>query len=263
MNLINSLVDEYYDWLKERTIIKTGINDWTVIDTPFFGLFNDSIVLYAKLSGENIVMSDDGQTFNNLSLAGVDLLSAKSKKRISIAEEILLNYGIENSNGELNVIATDRDFKQKKHNFISAILALTEMQLLASSNVSTMFKEDVRAYLEDNEITFTPEFISKGSATNLEFIFDFQIAGKTTETVIKSFGMVTKPLLTNFLFSWEDIKPTREKISRKTVNAMAIINDDKNLKEDYINALKSKGSDIILWSERNKLDNINKLKKVA
>src|SRR5690606_10992183 len=114
-----------------------------------------------------------------------------------------------------------------------------------------IFKEDVRGYLESQDGIYTPDFISKGT-TGLEVTFDFQIAERKKEIVIKSFNTINKSNLSTFLFSWEDIKPVREKSTKKEVNAIAILNDiEKEVKSEYLEALKAKNANYILWSERN------------
>lgn len=121
---------------------------------------------------------------------------------------------------------------------------------LAKHTVSSLFKEDVKTYLDEQKIIYTPQFIAKGS-TGIEFTFDFQIAGRQKELVIKSFNSLNKINVPNFLFSWEDIKPAREKISGKELKGLAIVNDtDKEIKTEYLDALKSKGADYILWEQR-------------
>ena len=121
---------------------------------------------------------------------------------------------------------------------------------IKDENKEAIFKEDVRNYLDSQEIIYTPDFISKG-ITGLEFNFDFQIAKKDREIVIKSFNTINKQNIPNFLFSWEDIKPVREKLTKKNINAIAIINDlDKEIKTEFLEALKTKNANYILWSER-------------
>ncbi|WP_291527793.1 DUF1829 domain-containing protein [Bacteroides sp. UBA939] len=97
---------------------------------------------------------------------------------------------------------------------------------------------------------YTPEFIAKG-ITGIEFTFDFQIAGRQKELVVKSFNSLNKMNVPHFLFGWEDIKESRERISGKQLDGIAIINDvDKDLKPEYMEALRSKGAVPILWSQR-------------
>ena len=137
------------------------------------------------------------------------------------------------------------------------------MYMLAKHTVASVFKDDVRSYLDEQEIIYTPQFISKGS-TGLEFTFDFQIAYRNREVVIKSFNSVNKLNIPNFLFTWDDIKNVRERISGKEVIGLAIINnEEKIVPDEYLDALKSKNADFILWTERHTPENINKLKIAA
>ncbi|PWH84903.1 DUF1828 domain-containing protein [Brumimicrobium oceani] len=249
MNWVNTYVNDYYNWLKEKTYIQKDINtDWFVINTPFLGAFNDSIEIYARKTNNQLILSDNGETMTNLELQG--LFIQGSKKRKDLLDTILLNYGVKIQHDELILESSLEKFSQSKHNLLSAIIEINDLYVLSKQNVSTVFKEDVRLFLDKKNIIYTPDFISKGH-TGLEFNFDFQIAKIKSETVLKSFNTINKSNLSSFLFAWDDIKPVREKITKKEVKAIAIINDlDKEIKSEYIDALKSKNADIILWSER-------------
>ena len=59
------------------------------------------------------------------------------------------------------------------------------MEITAKNTVQSMFKEDVRGLLDEQDLIYTPHFIAKGS-TGIDFTFDFQIAGKKNETVIRN-----------------------------------------------------------------------------
>jgi hypothetical protein len=259
MTWANTLINDYYSWLKSKTvIIQDQRTEWVAIQTPFIGLFNDVIEMYAQKKGDRITLSDNGETFHNLDLVGASL--NRLGERRNIAERILLNYGIQLQDDELTTETTEQTFSQKKHNFLSAIMELNDLYVLSKPNVSSIFKEDVRMYLDKKDVIYTPDYISKGS-TGLEFMFDFQIAGKNSELVLKSFNTINKQTLSSFLFSWDDIKPVREKVSKKNVTAIAIINDDeKPIKGEFLEALKNKQANYIIWSERNSEENIIKLK---
>ncbi|TQD36252.1 DUF1829 domain-containing protein [Haloflavibacter putidus] len=249
MSWVNTYVDNYYNWLREKTYIQQDTNtNWFLINTPFLGAFNDSIEIYAQKKGSYLILSDNGETMANLELQGLNIQG--SKKRRNILDTILLNYGIRNNSDELIIESNIEKFSQAKHNFLSAIIEINDLYILSKHNVASIFKEDVRSYLDSKRIIYTPDFISKGS-TGLEFNFDFQIAKLKSEIVIKSFNTINKSNLPTFLFAWDDIKPVREKITQKNVKAVAIINDtDKEIKSEYLDALKSKNADYILWSER-------------
>ncbi|WP_035670019.1 DUF1828 domain-containing protein [Flavobacterium sp. 83] len=254
MNWVNTSVDNYYNWLREKTFIQKDLTtDWFLINTPFIGAFNDTIEIYAQKNGSQLKLSDNGETISNLEIQGLQIQG--SKRRKSLLDSILINYGVKIDNDEL-VIETNIDkFSQSKHNFLSAIIEINDLYVLSNHNVASIFKEDVRNYLDSQNIIFTPDFISKGS-TGLEFNFDFQIAQREKEIVIKSFNTINKSNLPTFLFSWDDIKPVREKITKKNVTAIAIINDiDKEVKTEFLDALKSKNANFILWSEKDSVEN--------
>lgn len=257
MNWINPLLEEYHKWLKAKTHVLFDNNTgWITISTPFIGIFNDTLEIYAMKNGDKIVLSDNGETLGNLELLGAAL---RKGERRDIADRILINYGVNLKENELIVETSERDFVQKKHNFLSAMIELNDLYMLSKTKVATIFKEDVRSFLDEKEIIYTPDFISKG-ATGLEFTFDFQIAQKKQEIVLKSFNSLNRLNLPGFLFAWEDIKPVREKSTKKQVKAIAIINDtNKEIKDEYIDALLSKKADYIRWSERYTQDNLIKI----
>ncbi len=250
MNSIHTYVDRYYDWLKEKTFIQKGeTTDWFIIHTPFTSAFNDAIEIYAKKSGTHLKLSDDGETLSNLALQGLRIQG--SKKRRNLLDSILLNYGIRVENDELTIETDIEGFAQSKHNLLSAIVEVNDMHVLSEPNIASIFKEDVRNYLDAQNIIYTPDFTCTGS-TGLAFNFDFQIARRDKEIVIKSFSTITRSNLPAFLFSWADIKPTRQKIAKKNLNAIAVINDEeKEVKSEFLEALKTKNANYILWSERN------------
>lgn len=252
-------MNDYYAFLKEKTLVTASTSsDWVEISTPFVGLFNDTVDIYAKKEGNKIILSDDGNTLRDLELSGLEI--SRSPKRKEILDRILINYGVRISNDELTTEATERDFPQKKLNLIAAISETADMYYLARHTVASVFREDVKAYLDEQELIYTPYFISKGS-TGLEFTFDFQIAYRNTEIVIKSFNSINKMNLPHFLFTWEDIKKVREQQTQKELIGLAVINDvDREVSEEYLSALESKGAKHILWSQRHNPDNIRKLK---
>jgi len=258
MSWVDSSIKQYYDWLREKTFVtKDEQTGWSMISTPFYGLFNDSIEIYAKVIDGRVILSDDGVTLSNLELSGVSI--SRSPKRREWLEMICLNYGINRVDNELRIEGDISNFNQIKHNLICAIQETSDMEMMAKHTVSSLFKEDVKSFLEEQNIIYTAQFIAKGS-TGIEFTFDFQIAGRENELVIKSFNSLNKMNVPNFLFGWEDIKQSREKISGKTLKGLAIVNNtEKQVKREYLEALNSKGAQYILWSNRHKPEMLKKL----
>ena len=257
MNWIDKALQNYFEFLKEHMKATPVDDQWYSISTPFLNMFNDYIEIYCCNKDGKIYLSDDGETLRNLSLAGVNLSRSETKQKLM--NQIMINYGIREKNQEL-ILETDmKNFAQAKHNFLSAILEISDFYVLSKPNTISMFKEDVQNYLEEQEIIYTAGFIAKGN-TGLEFTFSFQIAGRKREILINTFNVINKSNLTSFLFDWGDIKEGRERVSQKSVSGLAIINDQKKpIDSKYLDAIRNKGADYILYSERNKKENIEKL----
>ena len=84
MNWLAEQEDKYYTWLRSKTYIPMGNeSDWGLISTPFTGLFNDTLEIYAKKEGDKIMLSDDGKTLHDLELMGVLLFSLVISERTS------------------------------------------------------------------------------------------------------------------------------------------------------------------------------------
>ena len=114
MGWIDNRIAEYYQWLKDNTAIRedkgTG---WFSVSTPFVGLFNDNIEIFVKKESETkILLSDDGETIENLFLSGVDVL--RSQKRKDYMQKVANNFGIKiTPEGEIVTESNGADFARK------------------------------------------------------------------------------------------------------------------------------------------------------
>ena len=134
MNWLNEGVNEYYEWLKKRTFVqKDGTTGWSVVSTPFVGLFNDTIDLFVKLLPDgNVILSDDGNTLSNLELLGVSFKLSTGRR--DILDRVKLNYGVTVAkDGELTKTVVKADFVQGKHDMIRAMLELSDMANLSTT----------------------------------------------------------------------------------------------------------------------------------
>ncbi len=259
MSWIEPLMDEYFQFLREKTqITHLPSNEWVQISTPFLDAFNDTIDIYVKKSNGTLLLSDDGQTLRNLELNGVSI--SRSPKRRQMLDRILLNYGVTLRGKELTTEGNEKSFPQKKLNLLSAIHEANDLFVLARPTVGSLFREDVGNFLDEQDLIYTPFFISRG-ATGLEFTFDFQIAHRRVEVLIKAFNSVNKYNLPHFLFAWEDVRGVRERQTRKSVVGLAFINDsEREVKGEFLEALQHRQAEYILWSQRFAPENIQKLK---
>ena len=256
MNTNFDWIAEYYQWIKKNLSARCLQNGWTEIGTPFMDRHNDGLVIYAKRDGDNITLSDDGYIINDLLADGISL---RGNKRAAFLSRLLASYGVENQSYEMIMRTTTKNYAADMHMFIQAMLAVNDMFMLNDTTVKTIFLDDVSNFFDQQGLIYTPNFLAKGS-TGLEFNFNFQIAGRTSEILINSFNSINRGNLATFLFDWLDIREERQKKARKKVTGLAIINDEKGVDKKYLDALLAKDTDYILFSERMKTENIKKLR---
>ena len=232
MGWIDNRIAEYYQWLKDNTAIRedkgTG---WFSVSTPFVGLFNDNIEIFVKKESETkILLSDDGETIENLFLSGVDVL--RSQKRKDYMQKVANNFGIKiTPEGEIVTESNGADFARKKHNIISAISSISDMSMLSNDKVTSIFAEDVVSYVERLDVYSNPPF-----------------------NVLRQNG------IERFLFCMGDIKEAREKATGKDLKSLAIINDTIEPPKNLINALEEYGTPTLLWSKREEEESKNLFK---
>ena len=247
MNWIDETIAQYYRWLKDKTAYTLNEStQWARISTPFVGLFNDPVEIFVKKSDGGFLLSDDGATVRNLSLSGVDI--NRSLRRRAWAENIRYNYGIEVDGDELVTRATLEDFPVKKHNLICAIEDTISLEVTSRQNVSSIFKEDVKQMLDDMDVVYTADFPAIGK-TGIHFVFDFQIAARKTETIIKTFGELNKMNVPNFLFAFDDVRDGRSRLTGKEILGLALVDDsESDPKREFVSAIESRGVGLIPWT---------------
>lgn len=260
MNWVNEGVNEYYEWLKKRTFVsQDDVTGWSVISTPFVGLFNDTIDIFVKtLADGKIMLSDDGNTLNNLELVGVSFKSSTGRK--DILERVKLNYGVAISRDfEITKTVNKADFVQAKHDILRAMLELSDMVNQSAHRVSSLFRDDVKNLFHQRKLNVTPGFIVSGRS-GIRFTFDYLIAKPETEIVLQTFNHLDRANLATFLFGVDEVKTVREQISEKVFQPVALVNDEDNkVRDEYLDALRYRNIDYMLWSERDRSDFLNKI----
>jgi len=200
-------IDNYINWLKQKISYKQ-INDWFEITTPFLNRFNDYIQIYVKKDNGSLFLTDNGDTINNLELSGVDFSTEKRKKELDV---ILNGFGIHRKEVELSTRANQGNFPSKKHSLIQAILSVDDLFVLAQPKVLSFFLEDVKTFLNSNEVRFSSNIILEGKST-FQHKFDILIpsSAKEKERIIKVVNSPRKQNIITHLFSFEDTQIARD-----------------------------------------------------
>lgn len=244
MEEIKALMDQYVAWLRSKTTLRQ-VADWVEITTPYLDRHNDYLQIYARRQNGNYILKDDGYILDELELSGCKL---ESPKRLALLQMTLNGFGVKLVNGAMEVRASKDDFPMRKHNLVQAMLAVNDLFYLASPIVSSLFLEDVVAWLDQNEIRYTPnvKFTGKSGYDNL---FDFVIpkSKKQPERILQAINRPSRDEAGATAFAWIDTKEVRAPDSR----AYALLNDsEKAVSSSVIDALQSYDVQPILWSRR-------------
>jgi len=241
---IEKLLDDYLAWLRDKTTLRQ-VDNWVEITTPYLDRHNDYIQIYAKKENSGFVLTDDSYTIDDLEQCGCKL---HSPKRQDLLKMTLNGFGIQLQGSQLTVHASTDNFALRKHNLLQAILAVNDMFYLATPVVESLFYEDVVAWLDVQEIRYTPGIKFPGK-TGFDHHFDFVIpkSRRQPERIIQTINRPSRDKAQSVAFAWVDTKEVRPVDSR----AYAFLNDnEQRVSPSVLDALKNYDVKPILWSKR-------------
>lgn len=244
------LVDSYIEWIKQGLTIREINGGWHEIVTPFLNHKNDMIEIYIKQDGDQITLSDGGNTVNELRLNGLDI--DKSKRRLEELNTILRSFGLKRSNNREIIANTDkRHFAETKHRLIQAILCIDDMFMLSEQRVKSFFIEDVANFFEMNEVVFMKDTLFTGkSGFTHKFDFALPKIKKRQEIAIRAINSPRKDIIGSALWNIEDTR-----LVRSNTEGLVILNDSNEIQPDIYSALDQYKVSYVNWSNRNeKLD---------
>lgn len=244
MEEIKALMDQYVAWLGSKITLRQ-VADWIEITTPYLDRNNDYLQIYARIQNGSYILTDDGYILDELELSGCKL---ESPKRAALLEMTLNGFGVKLVNGAMEVRASKDDFPLRKHNLVQAMLAVNDLFYLASPIVSSLFLEDVIAWLDDYEIRYTPNVKFTGKS-GYDHLFNFVIpkSKRQPERVLQAINRPSRDEAGATAFSWIDTKEVRASDSR----AYALLNDSERMvSPSVMDALQSYDVRPIPWSRR-------------
>lgn len=219
------LIDTYLDWYKKKITVKELENAEQII-TPYVNHINDRISIFIEfLDNDNIRLSDDGITFDELDLMSLNIDTETRKKLIA---DTLLKYSLTLDNGIISTVAENiNEFPQKKHNLIQAILSIYDLLMTNRTNVKGIFKAEALTFFFENDfggnagVKFTGE-------SGIDYLIDYSLGATTKRpnTIIKLQNNVEFANVTEQVFIAQDLKnePT---LKNKGLRYVMVIGNQK------------------------------------
>lgn len=103
------------------TVLPREVGDWVKITTPYLDRHNDHIEVYIVKEPDGYLLTDDGQTLQDLEQCGFD--DPHGEK---LPWDTINTLGVTIEDGEITIRATSGDFAIRKHDLIQAILAIND-----------------------------------------------------------------------------------------------------------------------------------------
>lgn len=240
-----ALMDEHWKWLRDNTAIRELDSRVVEITTPYLDRHNDMLQIYVQRENDGFLVSDDGYTLNDLAISGCKL---DSPKRKSLLKETLNGFGVELKNDVIEVRTSVHNFGFKKHSLVQAMLAVNDLFSLATPMVSSLFLEDVQAWLDSADIRYTSKVKFSGKS-GFDHLFEFVIpkSKQSSERLIQTVNRPSRDTAEAAAFRWMDTKDVRPPHSI----AFAVLNDsDHAISSSVKDAMLSYGITPIPWSRR-------------
>jgi hypothetical protein len=245
---IRRLLDDYVAWLRDKTMLRQAPDNWVEITTPYLDRHNDYLQIYVRKHNGGFVLTDDGYIIEDLKHSGCKL---DSPKRQDLLRMTLAGFGVQDSDGRLEVLASGENFALRKHNLVQAMLAVNDLFFLAVPMVASLFYEDVVAWMDAAEIRYTPNVKFTGKS-GYDHLFDFVIpkSRKQPERIIQTITRPGRDTAEAVAFKWIDTKDVRSPDSK----AYAFLNDqEQKVSQGVIDALDSYDVKPVLWGEKEKV----------
>jgi hypothetical protein len=242
---IEKLLNDYRSWLKDKTTLRDLNGSWVEITTPYLDRHNDALQIYVRAENGGYILTDDSYTVHDLEASGCNL---HTEKRQDLLKMTLNGFGVKMHDEALEVRATADNFPLRKHSLIQAMLAVNDLFYLAKPVVESLFFEDVVAWLDANEIRYTPKVKFTG-ISGYDQLFDFVIpkSRKQPERIIQAITRPTRDTALSFINAWADTQKVRSPESK----AYAVLNDVEQVTSGgVIDALRNYQIKPVLWSTR-------------
>jgi hypothetical protein len=242
---IERLLSDYRAWLKDKTTLRELNGAWVEITTPYLDRHNDALQIYARADNGGYVLTDDSYTIHDLEASGCGL---NTEKRRDLLQMTLNGFGVKLNADAIEVHATAENFPLRKHSLIQAMLAVNDLFYLAKPVVESLFFEDVVAWLEANEIRYTPKVKFTGTS-GYDHLFDFVIpkSRKQSERILQAITRPSRETALSFINAWTDTRRVRPPASK----AYAVLNDaEQPISGTVIDAFRNYDIRPVPWKER-------------
>lgn len=251
----NKWIDDYLAWMKTKYSFNSFSKGDEII-TPFTNIIGDNLAIYVQqLEPNKIKLSDDGNTFNDLILLGIDI---KSKSRIEIINSIINTFKLKvTSNNILFIEGKPESFPIMKQSLVQAILRINDLLMTRKNNIKNLFFEDVLTYFDDNEFKGLPNYpVIGGSGNTYKISYAIGKSKIQPLQLIQVLNNADFQRISAEIITFEDIKNNIDYNSDNMNYSVIFNNIENNISDKSQNIARMHDLKIIPWSDKSKILNL-------
>ena len=247
INQIRKLTEQYHNWVRESTTLQM-VENAVEITTPFLDRHNDMLQVYAALNGDEILLTDDGYTIEDLEFCGVTVDSARSQNLMQVS---LNGFGVQRKGNDLVIRATAEDFAWKLHNLLQAMIAVDDLAHLATpSDISEQYDGAILYWLAVAEICFGAKTLKGTSGYEVDYKFVIPPSGNMPHRFVVGIAYPKRSTVEQAAFRWLDCRDHRPDDAR----LYPILNDlERDEALEAADALRNFNINPVLWSDRDSI----------
>ena len=241
---IRQLIERYHSWMSESTTLRT-IENGVEITTPFLDRHNDMMQVYAELSGDEVLLTDDGYTIEDLEFCGLTVEGSRCR---NLMQFNLNGFGVTREGNDLVTRATAKDFALKLHNLLQAMIAVDDLHYIAPpSKVKHAFDKDIGTWLNESKIQFEAAKFKGKLGYYVDYKYVIPPSRNKPYRVLIGINNPGRGAVEQVAWRWWDIRDSRPSGAR----LYPILNDaQRGSIETEMDALRNLAMKPFLWSSR-------------
>lgn len=242
---ISELIDSYWKWMRDRTILKAVSDGWTEVNTPFLDRHNDGLQLYVKKIGDRVEITDDGHAIEDLRRSGCKISTNKQK---ALLDTILNSASISLEDGSFRMVTSVSDFPSRKNDFITAMQDVDDLFMTSRTNVYTLFADEVATWIDSQDVPHSRNVKIMGEG-GISYALDFLFPKYRgmPEYAMQAINAPTKEKIAWTIVVKNGLKNTRG------IDVHAMLNDtdmSPGTKKSFLKLGESHGVICQLWNSR-------------
>jgi hypothetical protein len=217
-NNCNVVVEKLIESL-EAEFETRPLRDGCAITTPFLYPDFASIEMYLEPVGNDLLLTDEGETLNMLFVNGLTI--EKNKDLYKEAKQIARSRGAQLQNSAISIMTTPGQLGEATQSLLNAIQAISYLIYKRRNVERATFDDEVEKLLISNKVQYEPNFSIRGEANRHKVKFHVNSNRNLLVEPISAAtiqGARTKAKLV--AYKWLDIRP-----AHKMYKCISIIDD--------------------------------------